>query len=68
MLHAWGREVRFVPSLDGKTFVPFAQSSSDLSKEEMSEVIEFMFAWGSEHNVTFHDPDLARRESLGEAA
>lgn len=55
VMHAWGREVRFVPSLDGKTFVPFAYSSSDLAKVEMTELIEFMFAWGAEHGVVFHD-------------
>jgi hypothetical protein len=55
MMHAWGREVRFVPSLDGKTFVPFAASSSDLSKAEMAELITFMDAWGAEHGVTFQD-------------
>src|SRR5688572_3877585 len=40
-LHACGREVQFIPSLDGATFIPWGQSSSDLSKEEMSELIEF---------------------------
>lgn len=55
-MHACGREVRFLPGLDGKTFVPWGQSSSDLSKEEMSELIEFIFMWGAEHGITFHEP------------
>lgn len=54
-MHACGREVQFIPSLDGATFIPWGQSSSDLSKEEMSELIEFMFAWGAEKGVVFHD-------------
>ena len=54
-MHACGREVQFLPGLDEKTFIPWGQSSSDLSKEEMSELIEFIFAWGAEHGVTFHD-------------
>lgn len=55
VLHACGREVQFIPSLDGTTFIPWGQSSSDLSKEEMMEVIEFMFAWGAQNGVTFHE-------------
>lgn len=54
-MHAAGREVQFLPALDGSTFIPWGQSSSDLSKEEMSNLIEFMFAWGAESGVTFHD-------------
>ena len=56
-LHACGREVQFLPGLDGKTFLPWGQSSSDLSKQEMSDLIEFIFAWGAEHGVTFHEPE-----------
>ena len=55
-MHACGREVQFLPSLDGTTFIPWGQSSSDLSKDEMSELIEFMLAWGAEHGIVFHDP------------
>jgi len=54
-MSACGREVQFIPSLDGKTFLPWGQSSSDLSKKEMTDLIEFMFAWGAEHGVVFHD-------------
>ena len=54
-MHACGREVQFIPALDGSTFIPWGQSSSDLTKGEMSDLIEFMFAWGSEHGVEFLD-------------
>ena len=54
---ACGREVQFLPSLDGSTFIPWGQSSSDLSKSEMTDLIEFMFAWGAQHNIIFHEPD-----------
>lgn len=54
-MHACGREVQFVPSLDGSTFLPWGQSSSDLSKQEMTDLIEFIMSWGAEHGVTFHD-------------
>ena len=59
-MHACGREVQFLPSLDGATFIPWGQSSSDLSKQEMTDLIEFMFAWGAENGVVFHDD---RREN-----
>lgn len=54
-MHACGREVQFIPSLDGSTFIPWGQSSSDLSKQEMSDLIDFMLSWGVENGVTFHD-------------
>lgn len=55
-LHGWGREVRFLPALDGKSVVPVPQSSSDLSKEEMTDFIEFILKEGAERGVTFHNP------------
>ncbi|WP_398473179.1 recombination protein NinB [Tardiphaga sp.] len=57
-MHACGREVQFIPSLDNSTFIPWGQSSSDLSKQEMSALIEFMFAWGAENGVVFHDQEV----------
>lgn len=54
-LHACGREVQFIPALDGSTFIPWGQSSSDLSKEEMSMLIDFIAAWGAENGVKFSD-------------
>ena len=55
-LHGWGREVRFLPALDGKGVVPVPQSSSDLSKEEMTDFIEFILKEGAERGVPFHNP------------
>ncbi len=54
-MHACGREVQFLPALDNSTFIPWGQSSSDLSKQEMTDLIEFMFSWGAENGVVFHD-------------
>ena len=54
-LHALGRETRFVPTLDGTGFLPIGQSSSDLSKSEMSDLIEMLFAWGAENGVVWTD-------------
>src|ERR1700744_2259392 len=46
-MDACGREIQFIPKLDGTGFIPFGHSSSDLSKKEMSELIEFIHAWGA---------------------
>ena len=51
-----GHETEYLPSLDGERVVAIAYSSSDLSTEEMSDLIELMFAWGFEHGVVWSDP------------
>lgn len=56
-MHACGREVQFIPSLDNSTFIPWGQSSSDLSKAEMTDLIEFIYVWGIGNGVVFHDPE-----------
>lgn len=55
-LDALKREVRIVPNLDGTGFVNLGRSSSDLSKSEMTDLIELMFAFGAKHGVVFHEP------------
>jgi len=70
-MHACGREVQFIPALDGTTFIPWGQRSSDLSKAEMSDLIEFMFVWGAENGVVWSDPDsvpASEIENAGRAA
>lgn len=54
-LHAFGREISFLPSLDLKTFLPIELSSSDLSKQEMTDFIEFILKEGTERGVVFRD-------------
>lgn len=63
-MEALGHEQRFLPSLDGKRFVPLGQSSSSLTKEEMSDMIEFMFSWGAENEVRWSDPALRGYEDM----
>jgi hypothetical protein len=55
-LDALKRELRMVPNIDGTGFVNLGRSSSDLSKEEMSDLFELIHAFGAKHGVTFHDP------------
>ncbi len=56
-LDALKREVRMVPNLDGNGFVSLGRSSSDLSKTEMTDLIELIFEWGARHGVTFNEPE-----------
>lgn len=58
-LDAMKREMRMVPNLDGDGFVNLGRSSSDLSKAEMTDLIELIFAFGANHDVTFHDKEAA---------
>ena len=44
-----GQQSKFMPSLDGSTFVPYGNwSSSRLSIAEMTELIELIYAWGAQ--------------------
>jgi len=58
-LDALKRDSRTVPNLDGNGFVYLGRSSSDLSKEDMSNLLELMMAFGVEHGVKFHDREAA---------
>ena len=56
-LDSLSRELRIVPNMDGTGFVNLGRRSSDLSKSEMSDMIELMFAFGASHGVNFKDGD-----------
>lgn len=56
MLDALKREVRMVPNINGDGFVNLGRSSSDLSKAEMSDLMELMAEFGARHGVEFRDP------------
>jgi NinB protein len=60
------REMRLVPNLDGNGVVSLSgKSSSELTKEEMTGMIELIFKFGAEHQVEFNDPEsvAARAEA-----
>ncbi|HZP77556.1 MAG TPA: recombination protein NinB [Pseudolabrys sp.] len=59
-LHACGREMQFVPTLDGTSFMPLGYRSSELSKQEMSALIDFIGCWGAQNGVVFHDQEAER--------
>jgi hypothetical protein len=52
-----GHTVRFEPALDGNGVVPIGFRSSRLTKDEMGELIEAIYAYGAEHNVEWSEPD-----------
>lgn len=54
-LDALKRELRAVPNLDGTGFVNIGRSSSDLTKQEMTDLIEMLFEFGARHGVVFAD-------------
>lgn len=54
-LDALKRELRIVPNLDGTGFVNLGRSSSDLTMDEMSDLIELIRAFGANHGVIFID-------------
>lgn len=60
-LHAYaeerGIEIKYLPALNRAGMVPCGRSSSDLSVQEMSEVMEYISAWGAENGITFHDQE-----------
>lgn len=51
------RELRCVPNIDGTGFVNLGRSSSDLSKEEMGDLLELIAAFGAQHGVRFMDEE-----------
>jgi hypothetical protein len=58
-LDALKHEFRMVPNLDNTGFVNLGRSSSDLSKSEMSDLIELIAAFGAQHGVKFGDEEIA---------
>lgn len=49
---------KVIPSLDGRRVVTVRPSTTELRKREAAEFIEFLYAWGVEHGVTFSPPSI----------
>ncbi|MFT0875095.1 recombination protein NinB [Rhodopseudomonas sp. G2_2311] len=64
-LRALGHEHEFIPALNGAGFIPYGQSSSDLGVREMSDLIEFMLAWGAEQTppVEWSEPRAKKEDA-----
>ena len=53
-MHACGYAIRFEMGLNGEPF-PVGFRSSQLSKAQMTDLIEFILAWGTERGVRWSD-------------
>jgi hypothetical protein len=47
------RRTRVVPGIDPGTFVPLGMRTSDMSSEEMTNLLELIAAFGAERGVEF---------------
>lgn len=54
-MDALKQEMRLVPNINGNGFVNLGRSSSDLSREEMSDLLDLIHAFGAAHGVLFGD-------------
>lgn len=54
-MNALKHELAFVEGLNGE-FFPIGFKSSDLTKEQMSDLIEYMYWYGAEHNIKWSEP------------
>lgn len=58
---AWGRanqeHVRIFPSLDGAGMDVLYRRTSRMTKQEMSELIEYATAWAVSNGVELHEPE-----------
>lgn len=55
---ATGRSAEVVPGIEGE-LVAIRESSAQMSVERVTSLIEYLYAFGAEHGVTFTDPGAA---------
>lgn len=53
-MHALGQEVEFVPSLDGRTFIPLGNRTSKLTVKEMCDLQTLMEAEAAQRGVVLY--------------
>lgn len=52
------RKTRVVPGIDAGTFVPLGMRTSQMTKEEISELIELIYAFGVERSIHFRELEV----------
>lgn len=52
------RRTRVVPGIDAGTFVPLGMRTSQMTKEEISDLLELIYAFGAERGVKFREMEL----------
>lgn len=58
-MDALNQEMRLVPNVSGTGFINLGRSSSKLTKQEFSDLIELVRAFGSERGVVWSDERAA---------
>lgn len=53
------RKSRVVPGIDAGTLVPLGMSTSGMSKQEFSELIDLIYAFGAEQGAVFSDQEAS---------
>lgn len=53
------KKLEVVPNIDGTGFVALGQSTSKMSKREMSDLLELIHAFGAERGVNFENLEEA---------
>lgn len=61
-MEALGHPTEYETGLNGNPF-PIGHSSSKLTVSQMSDLIEFMYAWGSENDVVWTEPTAVERSA-----
>jgi hypothetical protein len=51
------RKARVVPGLDAGSFVPLGMRTSDMTKDEVSDLLELISAFAAERGVVFSDDE-----------
>jgi hypothetical protein len=52
------RRTRVVPGIDAGTFVPLGMRTSQMTKEEISELLELIYAFGAQQDIKFRELEL----------
>lgn len=63
MVSAWeranGRSARMFPSLDGNGFDVVYHRTSRMTRQELSELLEYAIAWAVQNDVRMNEPQAA---------
>ncbi|WP_312126061.1 recombination protein NinB [Brevundimonas sp.] len=62
-MDALGHEVDYCQSLDGKRIFPLGHRSSQLSKQQFSDLLELILAWSAAHGLTIKHFDDNKQEA-----
>ena len=52
------RRTRVVPGIDAGTFVPLGMRTSQMTKQELADLIELIYAFGAEREVRFRELEV----------